>query len=153
MYNGQRTGNYSSAKDDYMQSLVGHPDYQPVEIYPFDEQTLRDSFTLQPGIIDNVSCLLPKYSPLLIAFQWEEIVAGPQEVKPKKVASHDKIRIKLDSVCRNARSGGITNLSISKRLRTEHRRIAIQLLHYLRIMSEKRRSGRRYAQLVLQRCS
>lgn len=40
-----------------MQSLIGHPDYQHVDILPFDDQTLRDSFTLQPGHIENVKSL------------------------------------------------------------------------------------------------
>jgi hypothetical protein len=41
-----------------MRDLAFYPDYQPVEILPFDDQTLRDSFTLQPGITDNVDDLL-----------------------------------------------------------------------------------------------
>lgn len=48
------TGQYSIAKDNYVESLVQHPDYEPSYIQPLDDSILQDAFTLQPGVIDNV---------------------------------------------------------------------------------------------------
>jgi hypothetical protein len=41
-----------------MRDLAFHPDFQPVDILPFDEHTLRDGFTLQPGRTEDVEGIL-----------------------------------------------------------------------------------------------
>lgn len=47
-------GTYSNMRDHYLRDLAFNPDYQPAQIQPMDDQTLRNAFTLQPGITPEV---------------------------------------------------------------------------------------------------
>jgi hypothetical protein len=56
-------GRNTIKKDSHLLYLVMNPDFPPVHITPFDEETLRDGFMLRAGGIPGVS-----WSPSLIIF-------------------------------------------------------------------------------------
>ncbi|ORY52194.1 hypothetical protein BCR35DRAFT_296965 [Leucosporidium creatinivorum] len=68
-------GRNTIKKDHYIRDLVLNPDVQPPHIVPFDEQTLRDAFTLKPGQIPGFDALI-----------WE---SNTEQPKKKKKRKHD----------------------------------------------------------------
>lgn len=51
-------GRNTIKKDHHLRDLVLNPDVQQVEILPFDEETLREAFTLKVGVIPGFDSLI-----------------------------------------------------------------------------------------------
>lgn len=75
-------GRNTIKKDHYIRDLVLNPDVQPPHIVPFDEQTLREAFTLKPGQIPGFDALI-----------WESNTEQPK----KKVRSKLSLPLRAQS--------------------------------------------------------
>ncbi|KAM0751273.1 hypothetical protein T439DRAFT_325424 [Meredithblackwellia eburnea MCA 4105] len=72
-------GRNTIRKDSHLQNLVLNPDIQPPQIVPFDEQTLREGFSLKAGPLPGFDAMI-----------WEADLPGEGGKKKKKKRKHDQ---------------------------------------------------------------